>query len=458
MTPSHHAPRGLLAPRSTPYGRLRAAPFEGDTGLPSDAPVVIVGGGILGVMTAWHLARRGVPVLLCEKAEIACESSSRAFGWVTELLSAPLKLALAQASKRQWRTLQAAGEVGYREEGVAYLADSAEELGHFQGWLDSVRGVGDPASRVLTADEVAQRYPGAARRYAGALVAPSDGSIEPVITTAAAAEAARRLGARIVTGCAVRGLDVQAGRVAGVYTERGYVRTSSVLCAANTWSRLFCGNHGVDVPQLYAVFSMGRTEAVDGGPVGGGGQDAWAWRRQIDGAYSLGRVAGLRVPVTRDLLQQYGRFKPLVAAQQLGAAKPSVGRDAWNDLRMARRWDPRRGSPFERRRVFECSVDAGVAATSLQLNRAAFPAFAQARVAETWSGTLALTPDNAPIAGPVEQIPGLHVLTGCGFGFSWGPALGELMADLITGSTPSIDARPFRLSRFFDGSPLEITP
>jgi glycine/D-amino acid oxidase-like deaminating enzyme len=263
---------GLPAPRSTPYGRLRAAPFDSDAQLPSDAPVVIIGGGILGVMTAWCLARRGVPALLCEKAEIACESSSRAFGWVTELLSAPLKLALAQASKRLWRELQAEGEFGYREDGVAYLADSEEELGHFEAWLDSVRGIGDARSCLLDADAVAQRYPGAARRYAGALLAPSDGSIEPVITTAAVAEAARRLGARIVTGCAVRGLDVQAGRVAGVYTEKGYVRTASVLCAANTWSRLFCGNHGIDVPQLYAVFSMGRTDPLDSAPLGGGGQ------------------------------------------------------------------------------------------------------------------------------------------------------------------------------------------
>lgn len=452
------APVPLPAPRQTPFGRLRAAAFQGDAELPSHTEVVIIGGGIAGVLTAWSLARRGIPVLLCEKAELACESSSRAFGWVSELLTAPMKTTLARASKALWRELQAQGEVGYREYGLSYLADSEEELDFYRGWLESVQGQGDPGSCLLSADEVAARYPGASRRFAGAIHAPSDGSIEPVITTAAVAELARRAGARIVTGCAVRGLDVQAGRVAGVFTEKGTVRASTVLCAANTWSRIFCGNHGVDVPQLYAVMSMGSTEPVPGGPPAGGGQEAWAWRRQIDGGYSLGRVAGLTAPITRDVLVLYRRFKPLIDAKLAPPAAPSWGRDAWTDLRLPRRWNPRERSPFEQHRVWCGTADERVAAESLRLNAGVFPAMAQARITDTWCGTIVLTPDNSPIAGAVEQIPGFHLLTGLGFGFTWGPALGEMMADLMTGRTPTLDPQPFRLSRFFDGSPLEVTP
>lgn len=451
-------PLRLPAPRQTPYGRLRAAPFQGDAELPAQTEVVIIGGGICGVLTAWSLARRGIPVLLCEKAEIACESSSRAFGWVSELLTALMKTTLARASKGIWRELQAQAEVGYREYGLSYLAESAEELDFYRGWIESVAGMGDAGTCILSADDVAARYPGAARRFAGAIHAPSDGSIEPVITTVAVAELARRAGAKIVTGCAVRGLDVQAGRVAGVFTERGHVRASTVLCAANAWSRIFCGNHGVDVPQLYAVFSMGCTDAVPEGPPAGGGQEGWAWRRQIDGGYSLGRVAGLTAPITRDVLALYRRFRPLMDAKLAPPAKPTLGRDAWIDLRLPRRWNPRERSPFEQHRVLCGSTDTRVAAESLQLNTAVFPAMAGARITDTWAGTLVLTPDNSPIAGPVDQIPGFHLLTGCGFGFTWGPALGEMMADLMTGRTPTLDPQPFRLSRFYDGSPLEVTP
>jgi glycine/D-amino acid oxidase-like deaminating enzyme len=452
------APTGteLPGPRATRYGILRGAPFHGDPALPTSSEVVVIGGGICGVLVAWTLARRGIPVLLCEKAELACEASSRAFGWVSEMLVDPIKVPLARASKDLWRDIAAdAGEIGLRQDGIAYLADSEEELGFFRSWLGSVAGIGDPGNRILTADEVASRYPGASRRFAGALFSSTDGSIEPVITTAAVARAAQRAGAKIVTDCAVRGLDLRGGRVAGVFTEKGHVATSTVLCAANTWSRLFCGNHGIDVPQIYAVFSAGRTDASEG-PVGGGGQDAWAWRRQIDGRYSLGRVAGLRAPVTRDAVKLFRQFLPLKKAN-LVHARLDWGRDAWTDLRLPRRWNPSGPSPFEKQRVLSGRVDPGVAAESLRLNQTVFPSMAPGRVVETWAGTLPLTPDNSPIAGPVERVPGFYLMTALSFGFTWGPVMARMMADLMTGVAPAIDPSPWRLSRFFDGSPLQVT-
>ena len=66
----------------------------------------------------------------------------------------------------------------------------------------------------------------------------------------AIAEAARAHGAVILTGCAVRGIDLQGGRVAGVVTEKGRIACDSVVLAGGAWSRLFCGNAGVDFPQL----------------------------------------------------------------------------------------------------------------------------------------------------------------------------------------------------------------
>lgn len=446
----------LPAPRQTPYGLIRAAAMSGSDVLPAESDVVVIGGGICGALTAWFLARRGVSVTLCEKAEIGCESSSRAFGWVTELMTAPFKVALAQRSKALWRDIQAAaGDLGFRQDGIAYLADSADELEYFSAWLQEAAGVGDGGNRMLTADEVAQRYPGAARAFAGALLSPSDGSVEPVLAATVVAEAARRMGARVVTGCAVRGLDLQAGRVAGVLTERGRVRTSTVLCAANVWSRLFCGNHGIDVPQLYVIMTLGRTEAASG-PVGAGGQEAWAWRKQIDGGYTLGGVTGVRAPVTRDAFALRRQFRPLMDAQ-FGSARLSFGRDTWRDWSIPRHWDPLRRSPFERHRILSGEASREVPLRSLELNQKTFPGMAGLTVAETWAGTVVLTPDNSPIVGPVASLPGLHLFTGCGYGFSWGPALAQMSAELIMGETPDIDPAPFRLERFYDGSPIIVT-
>jgi glycine/D-amino acid oxidase-like deaminating enzyme len=440
--------------RSTQYGVLRGAPFRGDSVLPAAAEIAIIGGGILGVSAAYHLAMRKIPVVLCEKAELACESSSRAFGWISELLVDAVNQPMAQEAKQLWPALHGqVGETGYRRHGICYLADGEEELAGYDGWLDSVAGLVDSQTRLLTTAEVAARFPTAKRSFTGGILAPSDGSAEPILATAAIAEAARKAGARILTDCAVRGLDLKGGRVAGLFTERGYVATSTVLAATNAWTRLLCGNHGIDVPQLYMIMSMGRSTPVEG-PPGAGGQMQWAFRTMIDGSYALGGVTGIRVPLTRDSVALAGKFRPLM--KTMGGAKLDFGRDAWADFRRARRWDPKITSPFEHRRVLSGTTRVEVADQSLRDNAQVFPEMRQADVQEHWSGPLVMTPDGKPILGSVDAIAGFHIATACSFGISWAPSVGKLMADLMTGTSPSIDATPFRLNRFTDGSELKI--
>ncbi len=441
------APRVELPnPRRTAYGMLRNAPFEGDPELPDAVDVVVIGGGVCGTATANYLARRGLSVLICEKAEIGCEASSRAFGWISELQLDPAKMEMVAESKRLWPELHAdAGETGYRRHGLVQFADDAITEGHFEAWLDSVKGQCDAGTRLLTSDEVAERFPTAQRRFRSGLYAPSDGSAEPVIVSSAIAGAARRAGARIVTGCAVGGLDLAGGRVAGVFTERGYVRTSAVLCAANFWSRIFCGNHGVDLPQLYVVMSMARTHPLEG-PVGAGGQDLWGFREQIDGSYSLGGVSQVEVPITRDAFALRKAFT--MGGEEMPPVKISLGRTAWADFRLARKWDPRGRSPFEKNRVFSGRTAKGYAEGTLRRNSDVFPEFAVAGIAEDWSGVVTITPDDMPIAGAIEQIPGFYVLTGCSYGITWAPALGKMLADIISGAPTSLDPKPFSLARF----------
>ncbi|MCC6828856.1 MAG: FAD-binding oxidoreductase [Novosphingobium sp.] len=446
----------LPEPRDTPYGRLRAAPFHGDAELPREVDVAIIGGGINGVIAAWILAGRGLRVLLCEKAELACEASSRAFGWISELLLDPIKMPLNLESKRLWAQLQAeVGETGYRRNGLAYLAASQDELDFYAGWLDSVKGIGSECTRILTAGETRDRFPDARTAWAGAILAPSDGGTEPQLSTVAVARAARERGAAIVTGCAVRTLDIAGGQVCGIHTERGSVRAAKVLFAGNAWSRLFLGNHGVDIPQLMITMSAGRTQPDLAGPVGCGGVDAWAWRQQVDGGYSLGRLRGQRVPLTRDCIQLFSRFVPLIRAEWANVSV-HMGRDARADWRRARRWSAGEISPMERERVLNPIIDRSVSDTSMALNAREFPGMT-GTVHEYWSGVLTATPDNMPIASAVAKLPGLYLITGCSYGLTWAPALAGIVADLMTGHTPSLDPHPYRLERFFDGSPLRLT-
>lgn len=445
---NNSGPITLPAPRKTRYGVLRAAPFTGDTTLPEKVDVVIIGGGINGASAAWHLARRGVSVLLCEKAEIGCEASSRAFGWISELMNEPAKMELIHESKRQWKEMAGqVGETGYRVHGIYNLAEDEATAELHEGWFESVRGLLSADTRLLTSREAADHFPTASARFCNGLYAPSDGAAEPIIATAAIAEAARAAGAHVVTGCAVRGLDLAGGATAGVFTEKGYVKASTVLCAANAWSRIFCGNHGIDLPQLYLIMTMARTNAI-AGPEAAGGPHSWAWRKQIDGSYSLGGVRDIEVPMSRDA---FALRKQFAAAQEHAPPiKLSFGKLTLEDWRISRRWNPRSVSPFEKHRLLEGRPAAGFGETSLAGMAACFPEMARATIAETWSGALTITPDDMPVASGIDAIPGFHVLTGCSFGITWAPALGKMMADIMTGAKTSIDPSPFRFSRFTD--------
>jgi glycine/D-amino acid oxidase-like deaminating enzyme len=85
--------------------------------------------------------------------------------------------------------------------------------------------------------------------------------------------------------------------------------------------------------------------------------------------------------------------------------------------------------------------------------KAYYPAFANVEIAERWAGCIDATPDAVPVISPVDRLPGLYLASGfSGHGFGLGPGAGKLMADLITGRPPVVDPRPFRYSRFFDGS------
>ena len=87
----------------------------------------------------------------------------------------------------------------------------------------------------------------------------------------------------------------------------------------------------------------------------------------------------------------------------------------------------------------------------------AFPVLEQAEIAQRWSGYIDVTPDAIPVMSPVESVPGFYLATGfSGHGFGIGPGAGRLMADLVTGTTPVVDPGDFRLSRFSDGSRIEI--
>jgi len=277
---------------------------------------------------------------------------------------------------------------------------------------------------------------------------PTDGRAEPSLAAPAVAEAARAAGATVLTECAVRGIETQVLRGYGVATEKGAIRCDAVVLAGGAWSRLFCGNAGIDLPQLRVLGSVFRTQPIDGGPDITAGGSIFAFRKRLDGSYTIARRNANVADITPDsflLLRRYAR----TLKENYGEIRLRFGRRFFEEWRTRRRWSLDEATPFEAVRV----LDPAPKQATLEEARSAlsrhFPAFANMQVAESWGGLIDVTPDAVPVISEVPTIPGFFLSTGySGHGFGIGPGAGRLTADLVAGDTPIVDPAPFRFGRF----------
>lgn len=205
---------------------------ETDQIQPAKADVVIIGGGVIGASTALFLAERGIDVVLCEKGVPGAEQSSRNWGWVRVMGRDEREIPLAIEALKIWDTLDArvAGETGFRRSGILYISENDADIANRDAWLAMARPYGVD-SRQIGAEETQDLMPGAGIRYWGALHTPSDGRAEPQKAVPAIVAGARRAGARVLSGCAVRGVERTAGRISAVVTEKGRIETATVVVA-----------------------------------------------------------------------------------------------------------------------------------------------------------------------------------------------------------------------------------
>ena len=427
--------------------------------LPASVDVAIIGGGIVGCSAAYFLARSGVAVLLCEKGRIAGEQSGRNWGWVRQQGRSPVELPLMMRSLGIWqgfeRELQE--DVGFTQGGSLYLAETSEQLESFRAWLTVAREHGLD-TRMLTPHEFGSILHSASNRWAGAMYTASDARAEPNRAAPAIARGAVRAGARVVSSCAVRGLDRTNGRVHAVITEHGVVRTPAVVCAGGAWTSLFCRSIDVTVPQLLVKGTVARTAPTVEILPGEAWSRAVAIRRRRDGGYTVARGSALEHPLVPATFRFISKFLPALK-QEHGAVRVRFGREFFKALATPRRWDLARESPFERERVLNPAPDAGDVTEMSRALARAFPEIAGAPLAETWAGMIESSPDVLPIISAVDGLEGFFVATGfSGHGFGIGPGAGQLVAQMVTKRASSDELAPFRLSRFYDGSPIRPGP
>jgi len=432
----------------------------GDPTMPTATCVVVIGGGIIGVCTAFFLARKGIPVVLCEKGEIAAEQSSRNWGWCRKMGRDPLEVPLAMEALRLWPEMNTLveAETGFRRSGIVYLCRTKKELEKREAWLEQVAKPMQLDTKLITRDQMHRVLPGLAGAWLGGLSTPSDGRAEPAHAAPAIAEAARRLGTTILTQCAVRGVETTGGQISGVVTERGRIACQAVVLAGGAWSRLFCKPLGLKLPQLQMLSSVMRTEPLAGGPETSVGGFGFGLRKRLDGGYTVSswsrNVMDL-VPASFRLLPD---FLPAWRMHR-GSVKLRFGRRFFKDLVGKGTWTLDEPSPFEAMRVLDPPAIQPILNQARMHVTAAFPVFHTMRVTQTWGGMIDVTPDGVPVISHVDTLPGLFIATGfSGHGFGIAPGAGRLMAELVTGETPVVDPAAFRYSRFTDGTRPKPSP
>jgi len=428
-------------------------PFTGDAKQPARAETVIIGGGIIGVMTALTLAERGQDVVLVEKGEIAGEQSSRKWGWCRQARRDPREFDLIRESLRLWRGMNERidGDTGFATCGTFFAARTEANHARYSAWVNEAAQAGIMAE-IASGAQVRQLLTGDLDPPSSGLWCASDGRAEPQRAVPLMAAAARARGATILTQCAARGIETAGGRVISVVTEHGRIACSNVVVAGGAWTRRILRDLDITIPQLKVRASVARTQPLPGGPDLCFWDGALGVRKRADGGYTIANGLLNAAPITPDSIRFMPAFLPLLG-MDWQHIRLRLGHDFVSEWRDAAPVPYDQPSPYEACRVLDPAPDTRFVEASLEALRRRFPALAGARAEQVWAGMIDAMPDTVPIISPVASLSGLVVATGfSGHGFGIGPAAGQLVADLVTGAKPLVDPWAYRIERYADGT------
>lgn len=369
--------------------------------IPARAEVVIIGGGVMGTSIAFHLAEAGVTdVLLLEQNELGSGSTSKAAGGVRANFSDELNIALGARSLEAFARFgeRPGQEIDLHRVGYLFLLSTPEQVELFEESTRLQNAAGQP-TRMINVDEIARLAPIVKTDgLVAACFSPNDGHCTPESVVLGYASAARRLGAKLITGCEVEGIDAVGNEIRTVRTSRGVVETSTVICTAGAWSGRLGAMVGVDLPVIPLRRQIVVTDAIPDLP------------RDL--------------PMTIDFSSTF-YFHREGPGLLVGMSNPDE--EPGFHLNRTDAWLPRLTEAMEQRA----------------------PSLLDVGLASGWAGLYENTPDHNALIGEADTISRFLYATGfSGHGFLQGPAVGEVIRDLYLGRKPFVDISPLDARRF----------
>jgi glycine/D-amino acid oxidase-like deaminating enzyme len=436
---------GSVAGELGDTGSRRLRSRLGSDDLPRRADAVVVGGGIVGLAAAYELAVQGMKVCLLDRSQAGSAQSTRNWGFIRQQGRSIEELPLMIEATRMWLELdkRLGCDVDFVQGGNLRLTDSPDRAEDYHRWIDMARSLGLD-SRVADAAEVEQIMPGFAGRYLMGIFTPSDSQVNPVKAVAAYVRALRALDVEILENYGATSIVTAADQVVGVLTDDGFIGTSTVVLAAGAGSKALLRSVGLEAPIHFVGQTVALTTAVPELT------DACVWTGEI--GFRQTRSGGILLSSggLGDVKVDLDSLASLVRPRQLSAAFPMY----WKN-REYLRVRPRElvGALRSGRKngLFDDVARYPDVAQALGTLSRYFPQL-RCDIEMAWAGTIDGTPDALPILDALDKPNGLVVATGMsGHGFGIAPAVGRVVADLVTSGSSKYDLSPFRLQRFREG-------
>lgn len=365
------------------------------------ADIVIIGGGILGISTAYYLAKHGhLSIVLLEKDLLSQASTGLSVGGIRQQFSLPINILLSQETIRLIKEFEEewAVDLEFKQVGYLFLAQEDSTWQEFQETFKTQQEFHVP-TQLLSPNEIRKRWPYLeVSDLKGGSFCPEDGYMDPYHVAMSLVQAARKLKVKIWEKTKVVDIGITKGHVQNVKTSRGKIVAPVVVNAAGAWAQEIGLMAGIDLPIK-------------------------PYRRQV---FATKPFAHISPPIPMIIDQDplfYFRGDP--PGLLMGMTDPD---------------EPSSYLTHIDRHFLEKTIERAI-------HRA--PILSQAEILRGWGGLYACTPDENPILGKMAGMDGFWCAAGySGHGFQHGLSSGNILSELILKGATSFDLTPLALDRF----------